>query len=81
MDNPVVLKVGEDHRVSGLLQGCIAYAGMPSQNTFSIVHKREVGGNYAYNLFFPTDKQDISIGPVKIYVHKVSTEEIQFSIK
>lgn len=81
MDTPVVLKVGEDHRVSGLLQGCLTYAGMPSPGTFSMVHKREVGGDYAYNLFFPADQHDISIGPLTIYVDKVSAAEIQFWIK
>lgn len=81
MDKAVVLRVGEDYRVSGLLQGCLTYAGMPSSNTFSIVHKREVGGDYAYNLFFSADKKDINIGPLSVFVEAVSPEQITFWIK
>ncbi len=81
MDEAVVLRIGEDFRVSGRLQGSLTYAGMPSAGTFSIVHKREVGGDYAYNLFFPADRKDINIGPVNVFVERVSPEEIVFWFK
>lgn len=80
MGNTVSLYVGDDYRVAGLLQGRIAYAGMPSSNAFSLVHKRDVGAQYAYNLFFAVDARDISIGGTKIHVLNVAPDKITLEV-
>jgi hypothetical protein len=81
MGDPIELHVGEDHRVAGLLQGHLTYAGMVSESIYSIVHKREVGADYAYNLFFPVTKRDIVLAGVDCHVDSVNADRIVFSIK
>jgi len=66
------LKVGKDH---------IIYAGMPSDDVYSIVQKKANGyQGYAWNLFFPKKKQDITIDGIKLYVERVSPDEIQLRL-
>ncbi len=66
------LKVGKDH---------IIYAGMLSDDVYSIVQKKANGyQGYAWNLFFPKKKQDITIDGIKLYVERVSPEEIQLRL-
>ncbi len=81
MSNAVSLYVGDDYRVAGLLQGRITYAGMPSSNVFSLVHKRDIGAQYAYNLFFAVDARDISIGGTKIHVLSVASDKIILEVE
>jgi len=66
------LKTGKDH---------IIYAGIPSDDVYSIVQKKASGyQGYAWNLFFPKKKQDITIDGVRLYVETVSPEEIQLRL-
>ena len=66
------LKVGKDR---------IIYAGMPSDDVYSIVQKKANGyQGYAWNLFFPKKQQDITIDGVRLYVEKVSPDEIQLRV-
>ncbi len=81
MGNTVSLYVGDDYRVPGLLQGRIAYTGMPGPRTFSLVHKRDVGANYAYNLFYGIDARDITVAGVKVHVESVSPEKITIQVE
>jgi hypothetical protein len=81
MSDVVSLHVGDDCRVPGLLQGRIAYAGMPSPGAFSLVHKRDVGANYAYNLFYAIDARDITVAGVKVHVESVSPENITIQVE
>jgi len=81
MIEPVVLSVGEDYH---LRRGKdhILYAGMPSDNVYSIVQKRASGyQGYAWNLFYPKRRQDITIDGVHIFVENVTPEEIRFRIE
>ncbi len=80
MSEVVELYVGEDHRVAGLLQGHITYAGMLSEQVYSIVHKREVKPEYAYNLFYPVNSREISLAGVKVHVEAVDADRIRFRI-
>ena len=51
---------------------------MPSDNVYSIVQKKEKGyGGFAWNLFFPERKQEITIDGVNIFVENVTPEEIR----
>jgi hypothetical protein len=81
MTRPIVLSVGEDfHLRRG--KDHIIYAGMPSENVYSIVQKKANGyQGYSWNLFFPKRQQDITIDGVKLFVENVTPEEISFLIR
>ncbi|MBN2098518.1 MAG: hypothetical protein JW753_02865 [Dehalococcoidia bacterium] len=64
----------------GLLQGRIAYAGMPNPGTFSLVHKRDVGADYAYNLFYSIDARDIAVAGVQVRVESVTPDVITLQV-
>ncbi|HUU64571.1 MAG TPA: hypothetical protein VMW37_00510 [Dehalococcoidales bacterium] len=80
MVEPVTLAVGEDfHLRRG--KDHIAYAGMPSDNVYSIVQKRASGyQGYAWNLFFPKRRQEITIDGVNIFVEDVAPDEIRLRV-
>ena len=81
MSKPITLSVGEDfHLKRG--KDHIVYAGMPSDNVYSIVQKKEKGyQGFAWNLFFPKRKQEITIDGVNIFVENVTPEEIRIRIE
>ena len=81
MTEPVTLAVGEDfHLRRG--KDHIAYAGMPSDNVYSIVQKKANGyQGFAWNLFFPKRRQEITIDGVNIFVENVTPEEIRFRVQ
>jgi len=81
MGEVIVLSVGEDCRVAGLLQGSITYAGMPHEGAYSIVHKKEIGGHYAYNLFFPRYVCNFTIGGISFLIQDVTPENIAFQME
>ena len=80
MIEPVVLSIGEDcHLRRG--KDHIIYAGMPSDNVYSIVQKKSNGyEGYAWNLYYPKNRQDITIDGVNIFVENVTPEEIRLRI-
>ena len=66
------LRRGKDH---------IMYAGMPCDDVYSIVQRKANGyQGYAWNLFFPRRRQDITIDGVHILVEGIAPEEIRFRI-
>jgi len=81
MVKSIVLSVGEDvHLRRG--KDYIFYAGMPSENVYSIVQKK-YGFPYqgfAWNLFYPKSQQEITIDGVNIFVENVTPEEIRLRI-
>jgi hypothetical protein len=81
MDNTVVLPVGQGfHLKRG--KDRIAYAGMPSADVYSIVQIKASGyQGYAWNLYFPRWKRDITIDGVSLYVENVTPEEIQLRVQ
>ena len=80
MTEPVTLAVGEDfHLRRG--KDHIAYAGMPSDNVYSIVQKKTSGyQGFAWNLFFPKRRQEITIDGVNIFVENVAPDEIRLRV-
>ncbi len=80
MVEPVVLSVGESvHLRQG--KDHIFYAGMPSENVYSIVQKKASGyQGHAWNLFFPKKQQEITIDGVNIFVENVTPGEITLRI-
>jgi hypothetical protein len=80
VNRQVVLAVGEDFH---LRQGKdhIIYAGMPSEDVYSIVQKRASGyQGYSWNLYFPRRQQEITIDGIKIFVESVAPQEISLRI-
>lgn len=76
----VVLSVGEDfHLRRG--KDHIIYAGMLSDSVYSIAQKKTSGyQGYAWNLYYPRRRQDITIDGVNIYVERVTPEEIELRV-
>jgi hypothetical protein len=59
----------------------IVYAGMPSEEVYSIAQRKNSGyQGYAWNLFYPKNRRDITIDGVRIYVERVTPDEIEFRI-
>ena len=64
------LKIGKDS---------IIYAGMPSEEVYSIAQRKSFGyRGYAWNLFYAKSHRDIIIDGVRLYVERVTPQEIQF---
>lgn len=80
MSQPVTLSVGEEfHPRRG--KDRIIYAGMPSDNVHSIVQRKSTGyEGYSWNLFYPQNRQNITIDGVNISVENVTPEEIRFRV-
>jgi len=80
MGKTVVLAIGEGfHLKRG--KDRIVYAGMPSEDVYSIVQIKASGyQGYSWNLYFPRRKHDIIIDGVNIYVENVTPEEIRFRV-
>jgi len=79
MDESIVLPVGEAvHLKRG--KDRILYAGMPSDNVYSIVQRKAAFWGYqgyAWNLFYPKGKSEITIDGVDISVDSVTPDEIR----
>ena len=79
MSRIIVLSVGQNfHLRRG--KDRIVYAGMPSDNVYSIVQMKWefLYRGYAWNLFFPKRQQDITIDGVKLFVESATPDEITF---
>jgi len=79
MDRTVVLSVGDMHKL-GLGKDRIVYAGMPSEDVFSIVQVRWefVYRGYSWSLYFPKNRSEIRIDGGNILVENVTPNEIRF---
>ena len=66
------LKTGKDN---------IYYAGMPSEDVYSIVQVKSTGyQGYAWNLFFNRRQTDINIDGVRIYVMQATPTTLEFQV-
>jgi len=76
----VTLDVGETfHLRRG--RDRIVYAGMPSEGVYSVVQRKADGyQGFAWNLYFPRRRQEITIDGVSLFVESVSAESISFRI-
>ena len=81
MDKSVVLSVGGGyHLKSG--KDRITYAGMPSERVYSIVQRKSSGyQGYAWNLYYPMGKSEITIDGIEIIVENVTAEEIRLRVR
>ena len=85
MNNSVILSVGDTHHLR-LGKDRIVYAGMPSQDVFSIVQRKREFMPYGWsgqgwNLYFPKGQNTIRIDGVNIVVESVTPEEIRFRVQ
>ena len=70
----VSLMVGEQYHLKRG-RDRIVYAGMPSEDVYSIVQMKASGyQGYSWNLFFPRRRQDITIDGISLYVEKATPE-------
>ncbi len=77
---PVVLAVGERHHLKRG-KDHIIYAGMPSESVYSIVQIKASGyQGYAWHLYYPKKRQEITLDGVRIYIEKVTPEEIEIRV-
>ena len=66
------LKLGKDR---------ILYAGMPSEGVYSIVQRKSTGyQGYAWNLYYSKNRRDIVIDGIKLYVERVTPDEIEIRV-
>ena len=80
MDDLITLSIGEEfHLKRG--KDRIIYAGMPSENVYSIIQRKSTGyEGYSWNLFYLIKQQDITIDKVNIFVESVTPNEIRLRI-
>jgi hypothetical protein len=85
MNNLVVLSVGDNfHLRSG--KDWIVYAGMPTEEAYSIVQRKRnfvpyAGWGYAWNLSYPREQSRIRIDGVSILVENVTPDEIRLRLE
>ena len=81
MNNSVVLSVGDSFHLR-LGKDRIVYAGMPSENVYSIVQMKWefLYRGYSWNLYFPKGQSTIRIDGVNILVDSVNPEEIRLRV-
>jgi hypothetical protein len=81
MEGATVLAIGESYHLK-MGKDWIVYAGMSSEDVYSIVQKKTSGYHgFAWNLYYSRKKTDIKIDGVDIIVESVSPEEIMFRIR
>ena len=74
----ITLSVGEIHHLK-TGKDRILYAGMPSENVYSIVQKKAEGyQGFGWNLFFNRRQTEITVDGVKLYIERVEPETIAF---
>ena len=84
MNRSVVLSVGDSIRL-GKGKDQITYAGMPSENVFSIVQrKREIlpfgWSGQAWNLFFSSKQTTIRIDGIEIIAEEITQEKLRLQM-
>lgn len=81
MNSSIVLSVGDTYHLR-LGKDRIVYAGMPSENVFSIVQLKWefLYRGYSWNLYFPKGQDIIRVDGVNIQVENVTPTEIRLRL-
>ena len=75
-----VIAIGEEYHLK-FGKDRIIYAGMPSEEVYSIAQRKNNGyQGYAWNLFYPKRRRDITIDGIRLYVERVTPEEIEIRV-
>jgi hypothetical protein len=82
MGRSVVMMVGDQLQL-GISKGYIIYAGMPTEKTYSLVQKKWgfPYQGFAWNLFFPKERDKITIEGTDILLENVTADEIRLRIE
>ena len=81
MLEPITLSVGQIHHLKRG-KDRIIYAGMVSENIYSIAQRKDSGyQGFAWNLFFQKRQQNIIIDGVNVSVENVTPEEIRLRVE
>lgn len=76
MNDLIALKIGEEFHLKRW-KDRIRYAGMPSEDVFSIVQRKQFGyQGYSWNLFFSSKITQMTIDGINLKVESVSPEQI-----
>jgi hypothetical protein len=78
----IALSIGQVyHLKSG--KDRVVYAGMPSEDTYSIVQLKNAAMNnaVAWNLYFSKRQRNITIDAVKMYIENITPEEIRIRLE
>jgi len=81
MNKSIVLSIGQRfHLKHG--KDRIVYAGMPSDDVYSIVQIKNAAFNnaLAWNLYYPRRCSEITIDGVQIFLENVTPEEIRLRV-
>jgi hypothetical protein len=81
MLEPIALSVGQTHHLRHG-KDRIIYAGMPSEDTFSIVQLKNAAMSNAmsWNLFFSKRQRNVTVDEVQIDIENVTPEEIRLRV-
>jgi len=81
MDRLVVLPVGDSYHLQ-FGKDRIVYAGMPSEDVYSIVQRKWefLYRGFAWNLFYPKGQSKIIIDGVNILVESATPDEIRLRV-
>ncbi|MBN2130461.1 MAG: hypothetical protein JW741_13245 [Sedimentisphaerales bacterium] len=78
------VKIGDSIRVKRGFMTVISlvYAGMPSENVFSLVVTTTAGHmGMGYNLYFPASQRQLEIAGVSVSVQSVSPTSVQLTLE
>jgi hypothetical protein len=84
MNSSITLSVGEEfHLKRG--KDRIVYAGMLSEDIFSIVQRKREALPYgwygqAWNLYYPKNRGEIVIDGITLYIESISADSIGFRL-
>jgi len=80
MDRSIALAIGQTHHLK-TGKDRITYAGMPSDEVYSIIQRKTAGYHgFAWNLYYPKRKREITIDGMSLHVDSVTPEEIRFRV-
>ena len=84
MNNTTVLSVGDTYHLKRG-KDRIVYAGMPSEDVFSIVQRKREALPYgwsgqAWNLYYPKNRGEIVIDGITLYIDSISADSIGFRL-
>ncbi len=80
MGKGVVLGIGEQFHLK-FGKDNIIYAGMPSEEVYSIAQRKNSGyQGYAWNLFYHKNRREITIDGVRLYIERVTPDEMAIRV-
>lgn len=80
MGKTAILPIGESYHLKRGKDNII-YAGMVSDEVYSIIQVKASGyQGYAWPLYYPKRRRDITIDGINLYVERITPEEIEIRL-